>query len=240
MMTSEPQSVQSVCYFDLVTYDKNNVQKMQRLGYLLYLPEDYGQDPAKKWPLILFLHGSEERGEDPEIVRREALPRLLDEELDLPAIVLSPQCRSKARWSDMMQELVALLDQVLSTHAVDNSRIYLTGISMGGYGAWELAVRNPQQFAAVVPIAGGYDPKGGLTFDAICSLKHVPVWAFHGQRDKNVPYSESTHAVEALQSCGGNVRLTLYPDADHALSWERAYADPKLYEWLFAQTRAAR
>jgi predicted peptidase len=223
-----------------LTYDKNNVQKTLHLGYLLYLPDGYGQDPTKKWPLILFLHGSEERGEDPEIVSRQALPKLLEEELDLPAVVLSPQCRSGVRWSDMMQELVALLDHVLSTHAVDERRVYLTGISMGGYGAWELAVRNPQRFAAVVPVAGGYDPKGGLTSAAICFLKDVPVWVFHGQRDRNVPYSESTHAVEALQSCGGNVRLTLYPDADHARSWEQAYLDPQLYEWLFAQTRGAR
>ncbi|MBM4431461.1 MAG: phospholipase [Chloroflexi bacterium] len=240
MTTAELQSTQSVGYLDLLTYDKNNVQKTLWLGYLLYLPEGYAQDPARKWPLILFLHGSEERGNDPDVVRRQALPQLLEEEFDLPAVVLSPQCRSNQRWSDMMQELVALLDHMLSTQAIEEERVYLTGISMGAYGAWELAVRYPQQFAAVVPIAGGYDPRGGLTRAAICALKDVPVWAFHGQRDANVPYTESTEAVEALRACGGDVRLTLYPDADHARSWERAYTDAQLYEWLFAQARNPR
>lgn len=205
--------------------------------YLLYLPREYGQDPQREWPLILFLHGSYERGDDPTVLTRQGLPKLLEQQADFPCIVASPQCPANEFWWPRTHILGAFLDHIQSAYSVDAQRIYLTGISMGGYGAWALALRYPQRFAALVPIAGGADFQGNEIPKNICNLKDLPVWAFHGKQDDNVPYSESENAVKALQECGGNARLTLYPDANHAGAWERAYVDPELYAWVMRQKR---
>jgi predicted peptidase len=219
------------------------VQETQRItqtvvvNYLLYLPQGYRKDAQQKWPLILFLHGQLEWGDDPTILTRQGVPKLLDEGEELPAIVVSPQTPEGKRWWPRTAILGAFLDRIEAIYAVDLQRVYLTGISMGGYGAWALAMRYPQRFAALVPIAGGADFNTDEVPPEICGLKDVPTWAFHGEMDVNVPYTESVNAVDALRACGGNVRLTLYPDAAHVASWERAYADEELWKWLFAQKR---
>ncbi len=207
------------------------------VNYLLYLPPDYGRDPQHKWPLILFLHGQLEWGDDPTVLTRQGVPRLLDEGADLPAIVASPQTPEGQRWWPRTAILNAFLDRIAADYAVDPQRIYLTGISMGGYGAWAMAIHYPQRFAALVPIAGGADYATDNVPPEICGLKDVPTWAFHGEQDLNVPCTESVNAVEALQACGGNARLTLYPDAAHIEAWERAYAGDELWTWLWAQKR---
>jgi predicted peptidase len=219
------------------------VQETQRVtqtvvvNYLLYLPQGYRKDAQQKWPLILFLHGQLEWGDDPTILTRQGVPKLLDEGEELPAIVVSPQTPEGKRWWPRTAILGAFLDRIEAIYAVDLQRVYLTGISMGGYGAWALGMRYPDRFAALVPIAGGADFNTDEVPPEICGLKGVPTWAFHGEMDVNVPYTESVNAVDALRACGGNVRLTLYPDAAHVESWERAYADEELWEWLFAQKR---
>jgi dienelactone hydrolase len=207
-----------------------------RVNYLLYLPDSYGQDPQRKWPLILFLHGRGERGDDLDRLKVHPLPKTLETETDFPFIVVSPQLPLEfLAWSSMIDPLDALLDQLQAIYAVDPKRIYLTGLSMGGYGAWEFVLRYPRRFAAAVPIAGGYEgPRAAL--ENICDLRQVPLWVFHGASDTIVPPSESEVLVEALQACGGNVRFTLYPDADHESSFYQAYADPELYQWLARQT----
>lgn len=207
------------------------------VNYLLYLPRDYGRDVQQKWPLILFLHGQLEWGDDPTLLTRQGVPKMLDEGEELPAIVVSPQTPEGRRWWPRTAILNAFLDRIVATYAVDPQRIYLTGISMGGYGAWALAINYPQRFAALVPIAGGADYDTDYVPAEICGLSNVPTWAFHGEQDLNVPYTESVNAIQALQDCGGNARLTLYPDAAHAEAWERAYADDELWSWLFAQKR---
>jgi len=207
-----------------------------QVNYLLYLPAGYGQDD-RKWPLILFLHGQLEWGDDPAILVRQGVPKLLDEGEKLPALVVSPQTPEGKRWWPRTAILGAFLDRMEATFAVDSQRVYLTGISMGAYGAWALAMHYPQRFAALVPIAGGADFNSEDVPEEICELKDVPTWAFHGEMDLNVPYTESVNAVEALQACDGDVRLTLYPGAAHVEAWERAYADPDLWMWLFAQQR---
>jgi predicted peptidase len=135
----------------------------------------------------------------------------------------------------MIDPLDALLDQLQAIYAVDPKRIYLTGLSMGGYGAWEFALRYPGRFAAVVPIAGGYEGMRSVP-ENICDLQSVPLWVFHGASDTTVPPSESQVLVDALGACGGDVRFTLYPGADHESSFYQAYADPELYRWLADQT----
>ena len=207
------------------------------VNYLLYLPGDYGEDPQQKWPLILFLHGSGERGSDLELLKRQPLPKTLDQQERFPFIVVSPQLPlAMGNWSGMIDPVKILVDEIQAGYAVDPQRVYLTGLSMGGFGAWEFALRYPWRFAAIVPIAGGYRHRSSAIPENICDLKDLPVWVFHGAQDTNVIPSQSEQMVKALRACGGDVRFTLYPDADHAASWTRAYADPQLYEWLLEQT----
>ena len=234
-----------------------------RVHYLLFLPADYGQDRAKRWPLILFLHGSGERGSTIEdLARLEAhgLPRLVAERPDLEAlttrfIVLSPQCPGWY-WRARFTALDALLAHVEATYAVDPQRVYLTGLSMGGFGAWQYALERPRRFAAVVPIAGGYGYSVETVYvgagqseivlsldpappENLCDLADVPVWVYHGEDDAGIPHQQTADVlVDALRACGGaEVRYTLYPGVGHE-AWDRAYTNPALYDWLLAQERA--
>jgi predicted peptidase len=207
--------------------------KAIEVNYLLYLPGDYGKDPQQKWPLILFLHGSGERGSDLELLKRQPLPKTLDQQKNFPFIVLSPQLPLEmGNWSEWIDPLEGLVDQIQAAYSIDTRRVYLTGLSMGGFGTWEFALRYPRRFAAIVPIAGGYRFQSHAIPENICDLKDLPVWVFHGAQDVNVLPSQAEEMVKALEGCGGKVRFTLYPDADHSVSWTRAYANPDVYEWL--------
>jgi predicted peptidase len=212
------------------------ITKTVEVRYLLYLPGDYGKDPQEKWPLILFLHGSGERGSDLKLLKKQPLPKILDQQENFPFIVVSPQLPlEEGNWSALVDPVKVLVDQMQAAYSVDSRRVYLTGLSMGGFGSWELALRYPRRFAAIVPIAGGYRYQSNAIPENMCDLKELPVWVFHGARDTNVLSTQSEQMVKALKSCGGNVRFTLYADADHAASWTRAYADPELYKWLLEQ-----
>ncbi|HEV3255667.1 MAG TPA: prolyl oligopeptidase family serine peptidase [Gemmataceae bacterium] len=201
-----------------------------KLKYLLYLPEGYGKSD-KAWPLLLFLHGSGESGKDLNKVKIHGPPKLIERGKDFPFIVVSPQSPRRG-WD--VPALNALLDDVVATHKVDKDRIYLTGLSMGGYGTWALAAAYPEKFAAIVPICGGGDLADAK------QLKDLPIWVFHGAKDPAVPPRRSKEMVKALEAAGAkNVKFTLYPDADHD-SWTRTYDNPKLYEWLLKQKRTGR
>lgn len=218
--------------------DESHMMQAVQVNYLLYLPESYGQDPQKRWPLILFLHGRGERGDDLELLKKHPLPKILEQKTDFPAVVISPQLSlERFWWSDMIDPLNALLDQIQVEYAVDPQRVYLTGLSMGGFGAWEFALRYPTRFAAVVPIAGGYREGSRNVPENICNLKDIPIWVFHGGGDTTVPSFHSEILVEALQACGSDVRYTLYADTEHEDSFLQAYAEPELFPWLFAQTQ---
>ncbi len=203
------------------------VTKKVACRYLLYLPQGYERG-RKRWPLLLFLHGAGERGRDPELVKKHGPPRLIAEGHGLPFIVVSPQCPAGQWWST--DTLSALLDEVMASCRVDERRVYLTGLSMGGYGTWGMACERPERFAAIAPICGGGNR---LLAHA---LKHVPVWAFHGAKDNVVPLAESERMVNAVKACGGKARLTVYPEASHD-SWTSTYADPALYKWLLKHRR---
>ena len=201
-----------------------------RLPYLLFLPKTYGADPEATWPLILFLHGMGERGDDLALVKKHGPPKILDEEGDFEFIVVSPQCPDDSFWPAETRALDALLDEVVQGFAVDASRIYLTGLSMGGYGTWHLAVEYPDRFAAIAPVCGGAMIYAGLP-KKIEALKGIPVWAFHGARDRTVALAESADLVYALKKCGGTAEFTIYPDAEHD-SWTETYENPELYRWF--------
>lgn len=200
-----------------------------KLRYLQALPAGY-DDPARageRWPLLLFLHGMGECGDDLERVKRHGPPRLIEDGEDLGCIVVSPQS-PRPGWSAF--ELHALLDDLCGRLRVDESRLYLTGLSMGGYGTWDAAIERPERFAAIVPICGGGHPIG------VMRLRNVPVRAYHGRLDPIVPLSESERLVQALKRVGGDASLTIYDDLAHD-SWTRAYEDPELWKWLLAQRR---
>ena len=204
------------------------VVKTVSIKYLLYLPKDYGKDPAVKWPLMMFLHGSGERGADLEKVKAHGPPKLIAQGKDLPFIVLSPQCPEGNWWTT--DTLNALIDSTIKNYSVDQDRVYLTGLSMGGFGAYALAAEHPERFAAIAPICGG-----GY-FRNARRLTHVPVWAFHGGKDTTVPIAENQGMVDAIKAAGGDAKITIYPDAGHD-SWSQTYDNPELYTWLLAHKR---
>ncbi len=195
-------------------------------GYLIYLPKDY--DKQENWPLLLFLHGSGERGDDLELVKVHGPPKLIGGGKDFPFIVVSPQCLKEQRWQ--AETLTALLDEIVENYKVDEDRIYVTGLSMGGFGTWALAAHTPHRFAAIVPICG----TGEISWAK--QLTHLPAWVFHGAKDSPVSLKRAEEMVEALKANGGNVKLTVYPDAGHD-AWTETYANPKVYEWLLEQKR---
>ncbi len=200
------------------------------LGYLLFLPQGYRISPDKKWPLILYLHGMGERGNDLELVKRHGIPQIVERRLDFQFVTVSPQCPADTFWWELHETLKALLDEIIAKYAIDVDCIYLTGNSMGGYGTWSLAIAYPERFAAIAPICGGGFP--GM----VCVLKNIPVWAFHGAEDEVIKLKESQRMVNALQACGGNVRLTVYPGVGHD-SWTQTYNNPGLYEWFLQHSR---
>jgi predicted peptidase len=199
------------------------------LGYLLYLPDAYATGDAD-WPLVVFLHGAGERGDDLELVKKHGPPKLIAHGEKLPFIVVSPQCPAGGWWTNQVEALDALLDMVVRRCRVDEERIYVTGLSMGGFGTWALAFAQPDRFAAIAPICGGGDP------DAAERIAHLPVWVFHGARDNVVDLEESRAMVDALKAAGGAPRFTVYPDAGHN-SWTATYENQELYDWLLRQRR---
>lgn len=212
------------------------VNQSHTLKYLRYLPQGYTKQAGEKWPLILFLHGAGERGDDLEQIKNHGIPKVL-ETRDLPFVVLSPQCPPDSWWSDYLPALDGLIAESLATLNVDPRRVYLTGLSMGGFGTWHMAVEYPQRFAAIAPICGGGPWMYGV-YQRLEAIRHLPTWVFHGAKDDIVAPAESQRMVERLQELGGNVCFTLYPDADHN-SWEATYNNPMLFDWFLAHKKAA-
>lgn len=201
------------------------------IDYLLYLPEAYPAS-TEPWPLIMFLHGAGERGSDLAKVRKHGPAKLIDAGKRFPFIIVSPQCPANGWWTSELQlrSLVALLADLQRRYRIDEDRVYLTGLSMGGYGTWALAGARPDLFAAAAPVCGGGMP------ERVGSMRDVPTWAFHGVKDQTVSPDESRKMVAALKKAGGNVKLTLYPDAGHD-AWTATYRNPALYEWFLSHRR---
>ncbi|MBN1349724.1 prolyl oligopeptidase family serine peptidase [candidate division KSB1 bacterium] len=206
---------------------KKEIKKVVNIEYLLYLPDDY-ETTGEKFPLMLFLHGAGERGDQLEKVKLQGPPKLIDEGKKFPCIVLSPQCPANQWWS--VEVLDVLLQEACKTYRVDKDRIYVTGLSMGGFGTWALASAFPQRFAAIAPICGGGNPL------LAPRLKALPIWVFHGAKDQVVPLKQSQDMVDALEKAGGQVKFTIYPDAGHD-SWTETYANPEFYDWLLSHIR---
>ena len=197
------------------------------LGFWTYLPK--ASPPATGWPLLVFLHGSGERGTDLELVKKHGPPKLAGTRPELESFyMLAPQC-PLGRWWDTAS-VKDLIDQTVASQSVDSKRIYITGISMGGFATWTLLREHPGIIAAAVPICGAGDPA------SVSRFKSVPIWAFHGDKDEAVPVQRSIEMVEALKKVNGNIKFTLYPDTGHD-SWTRTFDNPDLYRWLLEQKK---
>lgn len=204
---------------------------------LLYLPAGFDARSGKRYPLLIFLHGSGEAGQDLEKVKAHGPPEFLSSRADFPFIVASPQARTRLQGFNPgtfagfdLATLNAMLDELLEELPIDPDRVYLTGLSMGGFSTYGWASQHPERFAAIAPVCGGWD-----LHDA-CRLKDVPVWAFHGAEDPVVPLAGHQAMIDAIKACGGKARLTVYAGVGHD-SWTQAYADPNLYDWLLKQRR---
>lgn len=196
--------------------------------YLKYLPEN-GETDLDKCPVILFLHGAGEKGSDLDKLKTYGPPKLIKEGGNLPFMIVAPQCPTFQYWEP--DRLKLLVDEILEFPETDKERIYITGVSMGGYGTWMLTCQYPDIFAAALPICGGGNP------EQVHRMKNVPTWAFHGELDDIVPISETEKMVEALKKAGGNVKFTRYPDADHD-SWTITYNTKDIFDWLLIQKKS--
>lgn len=207
------------------------------INYLLFLPAGYDPDSTNRWPLILFLHGAGERGSELWMVARHGPPKVDMQMTNFPFIVVSPQCPEGQVWSEDV--LLALLDNIETNYPVDLHRVYLTGLSMGGFATWDLGLDHPERFAAIAPLCGG----GEVIKPYLASERHpeelrsLAVWAFHGAKDPVVPVQESEHMVGFLKGLGvKEVKFTIYPDAEHDC-WTRTYDNPELFEWFLQHSR---
>ena len=204
------------------------VTKQVGAPYLVVIPEDH--DATKKYPLLIFLHGRGEQGDDLAKVKIHG-PFEAVKKLGLPLIIVAPQSPLGQWWDvDMLD---ALVDHLLETLPVDHDRVYLTGLSMGGHGTWLLAARRPETFAAIVPICGFSIPSKAASFG------DLPIWVFHGANDKVIHVGESAIMVKSLRAVGNDARVTIYPSAGHD-SWTETYNNPELYEWLLSKRRSER
>ena len=199
-------------------------------AYQLHVPQGVTRaHKSERWPLLIFLHGSGERGDDVAKVKVHGPPKVADSDPAFPFILVSPLLPAEEDWD--IAKLDALLEHEMEELPVDPARVYLTGLSRGGHATWRWGAAEPERFAALAPIAGRGDPA------TACALKDVPVWAFHGDRDDVVVPEGSFAMARAIRACGGQkARLTIYPNLGHN-AWDPAYDDPALYLWLLGQRR---
>ena len=233
------QDAQSLTMARIFTNDKE-----EKLPYRIYIPPDM---PLKPIPLVLFMHGAGERGDDNRIqVKHGVRDLVMWSKNNEPMIIIAPQCPNGKKWVEVdwtkpahtmpeepsyaMRLTVELMEQLCREFPVDTRRIYVTGLSMGGYGTWDMIQRYPDKFAAAMPLCGGGDTTGASRF------KELPVWVFHGDQDGAVPVSRSRDMVAALRKLGGKVKYTEYPGVGHDC-WTRTYADADVLKWFFSQQR---
>lgn len=212
---------------------KGTVVRSFELPYALYLPPGYESGGDKRWPLLFFLHGAGERGDNLDLVSIYGPLMQVKEGRELPFIVVAPQCPENWTWDRSLEELDQLFLEIVRNYSVDLERIYVTGLSMGGYGTWHWAVHQPRAFAALVPICGGAMWLTGFP-ERVAVLKDVPIWTFHGTADDVVPPERSEELVEVLLNLNAPIRFTKYAGVGHD-SWSLAYVEPELIPWLLEQ-----
>ena len=200
------------------------ILQFNKIKYVIRYPDGY--DAAKKYPVLIYLHGAGGRGEDISVIRNHKVFLLTEKHMDLEFITVAPQCYANS-WFDIFEQLQAFVKAMISSDFCDNERVYLMGASMGGYTTWQLAMALPELFAAIVPICGG-----GMYWNAP-RLKDVPVWAFHGDSDPVVLPRESEQMVFRVKQCLGSAKLTIYENTEHD-AWTPTFNNPEVFEWLLA------
>lgn len=208
---------------------EKQITKTIKLQYLLYIPKGY--DKKTKNPLVLFLHGAGERGDDINMVKKWGPPNIVEKGGEFPFLLISPQCPAEMWWDSKIEDLYELVQDIKSRYAIDEDRVYITGLSMGGYGTWEMAISYPDEFAAAIPLCGGVIRKRFLG-----RIKHLPIWSFHGEKDEVVLPSETVDTVAILKKLGSEVKLTLYPDLGHQIQ-TTTYDNPEVFKWMLEQKR---
>ena len=200
--------------------------------YVKYLPKDF--DPNKKYPLVFFLHGAGERGDDLDVACRHGFMKYVREEgKEYPFIFIAPQCPAEKYWACYTESLFAFLDFICEELPIDRDRIYLTGLSMGGTGSFMLAMAEPERFAALVPVCGS-----GIIWYAE-KLLNFPVYMYHGDCDDTVPVQESVNMLAKINEKGGNAQLKICYGVRHN-AWDYAYSGDELTKWLMAQKKASK
>ena len=207
-----------------------NTTVSETLRYYLYYPEAYAESDKDSFPLLLFLHGGGESGQDLEALKTNGPPKLLAEGKQFPFLVLAPQHPHPKKWWNI-RAVMELLETVIEENRVDRDRIYLTGLSRGGSAAWELAVQYPDSFAAMMVVCGMTPVPYAHWID-----KNMPIWVFHGALDAVIPIEHSEKMVARLKEMGYPVRFTRYEDVAHN-AWERAYTTEEVYSWFMEQKK---
>ncbi|MGV3614401.1 MAG: prolyl oligopeptidase family serine peptidase [Fimbriimonas sp.] len=204
------------------------VTKTVSYRYLVALPDGY-EKSRERVPLVLFLHGAGERGEDVQQVRVHGPLKEIDKGRKIPAVVVAPQCPPRGWWD--ADALTAMVDHLERKYRIDKDRIYVTGLSMGGFGTWNLATRNPGRFAALAPVCGGGEPAEAA------KIASIPIWVTHGDKDTSVQLVESQKMVDATRAAGNSrVRFDIVKGGGHDV-WTDFYGNDYFYSWLFAQRR---
>lgn len=198
--------------------------------YYIYFPENY-YDSDTSFPMVLFLHGSGERGDDIGLVEEHGIPKMINNGHTFPFITVAPQCPKFQRWSEPLysKALIFLVEEIIRNNRVDIGRIYATGLSMGGYGTLSIAKERPDLFSAIVPVCGGMD------ITNIENLKEIPIWLFHGDADEVVPVENSELIYDLLKPINPDIKITIYKGVNHN-SWDRTYDNKKMYEWMLKQS----
>ena len=197
--------------------------KKVKYNYLISIPENYDKDPNKKWPVIFYLHGRHASGKNLQSLKRYGLPYYISKGKKMDFIVVSPQCPWGKNWATE-DWFNPVYDEVASKLRVDNNRVYLIGMSMGGFGTWEIAARMPERFAAISPMCGGANLKW------VDQLSKIPTWVFHGTADQQIPISRSEVMVKALEKKNANIKFTRLINQGHDIS--KQFDNDELYEWL--------
>jgi predicted peptidase len=220
------------CFISKTMATDGGKKERKNYEYLLYLPKDY-QTSNKKYPLVIYLHGSSQRGKDLSKLKAYGLPQLIEQGADFEFIIASPQCPSEAPLWSSENWFEPLFEELSSKLKIDLDRVYLTGISMGGGGTFEVAKDNPDKFAALVPLCAWQSSASD-----ICKLKNVPIWTFHGVADDIVPISQTTEKVKKLNDCKGNVKFTQLEKEGHSIHW--LYADKekyRIFDWMLSHKK---
>jgi predicted peptidase len=240
LMPTDPAAAMDDLPLERLVYEAGG----RKLPYRLLKPATVERD--KKYPLVIFLHGAGERGSDNEKQLVHGVPQFVANRDKYPCFLIAPQCPEGKKWvevdwsadthtlpadpGEVGRLTLGLIEQAIKDLPTDAKRVYVTGLSMGGYGTWDLLARRPELFAAVAPVCGGADEA------TAAKVKDVPVWAFHGAKDTAVKPARSRNMIAALRKAGGQPKYTEYPEVGHN-SWDPAYADPEFFRWLFAQKK---